>query len=46
MEPTKWSNTADYVLTVTWKEDSTVTLSGDVTVSVGESTFVYTQKQD
>ncbi len=44
MEPTKWSNTADYVLTVTWKEDSTVTLSGDVTVSVGESTFVYTQK--
>lgn len=44
MEPAKWSNTADYVLTVTWKEDSAVTLSGDVTVSVGESTFVYTQK--
>lgn len=34
-----------YNLTVTWKEDSIVTLSGDVTVSVGESTFVYTQKQ-
>lgn len=33
-----------YSLTVTWKEDSTVTLSGNVTVSIGESTFVYTQK--
>ncbi len=33
-----------YSLLVTWRDDSTVTLSGDVTVSVGESTFVYTQK--
>lgn len=33
-----------YSLLVTWRDDSTVTLSGDVTVSIGESTFVYTQK--
>lgn len=37
-------NYSYYILTVTWKADSTVTLSGDVTVSVGESTFVYSQK--
>ncbi len=37
-------NYSYYILKVTWKEDSTVTLSGDVTVSVGESTFVYSQK--
>ena len=38
------NNHSYYTLTVVWKADSTVTLSGDVTVSVGESTFVYTQK--
>lgn len=38
------NNYSYYTLTVVWKANSTVTLSGDVTVSVGESTFVYTQK--
>ena len=38
------NNYSYYIFTVTWKADSTVTLSGDVTGSVGESTFVYSQK--
>ena len=36
-------NTKQLKLKVTWNAASTATISDDVTVTVGESTFVYTQ---
>ena len=37
------NNTKKLKLKVTWNAASTATISDDVTVTVGESTFVYTQ---
>ena len=36
-------NTKQLKLKVTWNAASTATISDDVTVTVGESTFIYTQ---